>query len=367
MADTTNISWTDRTHNEWVGCQKTGSIACEPCYAENLMDTRFGRVKWGGPHQGSGTRALTSPQNRRRPLAWEKEAAADALLPKKQRQWPHGCFVFANSLSDVFDPVVERAWLRGLFDTIRATPHLTWLLLTKRPQHIVRLFAEAMRIGEDADDLNEFTNGKLFAAMWPRNAAIGCTVVTQDEADRDIPELLLAAEALNPAFTFVSIEPMASEIDLTRISTFKFRGAEILNALTGQLSGLFGDYVARSLPRIDWVIAGGCTDQGKHKAFPSLLRWFRSLRDQCKQFGVAFHFKQWGEWVPAGPKPSGTPGRFAYGDHEHEPGRMVEVDYFPRQMSLYGARAVMERVGKTKAGRLLDGKLHDARPVPRAA
>jgi hypothetical protein len=83
--------------------------------------------------------------------------------------------------------------------------------------------------------------------------------------------------------------------------------------------------------RIGWVICGGESGQ---KARPSNLEWFRSLRDQCVAAGVPFFFKQWGEWAPdyyiEDDDPPGTP---------------------PRQ-----AAESMSKVGKTAAGRLLDGR-----------
>jgi protein gp37 len=47
MAKFSNIEWTDATYNPWYGCTKV-SPACDHCYAESLMDTRFGKVTWGG-------------------------------------------------------------------------------------------------------------------------------------------------------------------------------------------------------------------------------------------------------------------------------------------------------------------------------
>src|ERR1019366_6351846 len=46
---------------------------------------------------------------------------------------------------------------------------------------------------------------------------------------------------------------------------------------------------------ISWVITGG--ESGPH-ARPSSPSCFRSLRKQCKQADVPFHFKQWGDWTP---------------------------------------------------------------------
>ena len=137
------------------------------------MEDRFGRAEFGGPGKGVGTRALTSEANRRKPLAWDRKAAKDGTRP----------FVFCSSLADVFDSDVPPEWRADLFDTIRRTPHLVWLLLTKRPGNIKRLFASLTMD-------KERPVGEPLARHWPRNAAIGCTVVTQAEADRDIPKLL---------------------------------------------------------------------------------------------------------------------------------------------------------------------------------
>lgn len=345
MGEITGISWTDHTFNPWIGCMKVGP-ACDGCYAEALMGEggRYARVEWGAPGKGVGTRARTAPGNWKKPLTWDRKA----------REAGERRFVFCASLADVFDNAVPAEWRRDLFDLIRATPNLIWLLLTKRPGNIVRLFRGAPLAGD-----RQIKGAVDF--QWPRNAAIGCTVVTQEEADRDVPLLLKAKAALNPAFAFLSMEPLLGPVDLTRLATLQFRGAEYCDALTGQTWGMFGEPAAR-VGGVDWVIAGGETDQGKHKARPASPLWYRDIRDQCAAVGVPFHFKQWGEWEPAMIRPSGAPGRFAFGDYETERGRMIEVDGYPRQFTMVGARARLERVGKTRAGRLLDGELHDARP-----
>jgi protein gp37 len=33
MGDITAIGWTDKTHNEWIGCQKVTGEECRDCYA----------------------------------------------------------------------------------------------------------------------------------------------------------------------------------------------------------------------------------------------------------------------------------------------------------------------------------------------
>lgn len=298
MADETLISWADMTFNPWVGCTRV-SPACDGCYAAHLMETRMGRVQWGGPGVGAGTRDRTSAANWRKPITWNKKAAATGSRP----------FVFCSSLADVFDNEVPAEWRVDLFSLIGATPNLVWLLLTKRPQNIIRFAREA--------------------GSFPSNAAIGTTVEDQKRADLNVPALLKAKDELNPAFAFLSCEPLLGPIDL------------------GQLQdGLPSNAWLTWLDGLDWVITGGETDQGSHKARPTHPDWMRSLRDKCAASGVAFHHKQNGEWVQAG-----HPSIF-------NPTENLPVDH--------SLGRLMAKVGKHRSGRLLDGVLHDARPELRA-
>jgi protein gp37 len=211
MAENTSISWADHTFNPWIGCTKV-SPACDGCYAAHLMGGgRYKRVEWGEPGKGEGTRSRTAPANWRKPLAWNRKAAAA----------PGQTFVFCASLADVFDTAVPMEWRRDLFDLIHRTPNLTWLLLTKRPGMIVNLFNAQER------------NDCALSFSWPRNAAIGCTVVTQAEADRDVPKLLQAKAVLNPAFAFLSMEPLLGPVDLTSVRRIPGAPKEFMDALRG--------------------------------------------------------------------------------------------------------------------------------------
>lgn len=291
MADETNISWADMTFNPVLGCARV-SPACDGCYAAHMMETRFGRVKWGGPGAGAGTRVRTSKGNWRKPLAWDRAAAETGTRP----------FVFCASLADVFDNQWEDEWRRDLFDLMRATPNLIWLLLTKRPQMIVNLFRDCHSIKGGAE---------YMAQLWPRNAAIGTSVEDQIRFDGNVPALRKAKRLLNPAFAFLSCEP-----------------------LLGNLVG--------SLHEIDWVITGGETDQGEHEARPTHPQWFRDVRDQCAAAGIPYHHKQNGEWVPA--------GHASISDAT----KNYQVD---RSLG-----CLMVKVGKKSSGRDIDGVEHNEFP-----
>jgi protein gp37 len=126
MGETTKIEWCDATFNPWIGCQKV-SLGCDHCYAEALMDTRWGKVEWG-PH---GKRVRTSESNWKLPLRWAK-AARNSIQDHRPR-------VFCASLADVFDNRATPEWRTDLFALIEDTPELDWLLLTKRPENVAKM------------------------------------------------------------------------------------------------------------------------------------------------------------------------------------------------------------------------------------
>lgn len=326
MAEETGISWADATFNPWIGCTRV-SPACDGCYADALMgaEGRHKRATWGGPGVGAGTRSRTAPSNWAKPRRWDRKAAAEGTRP----------FVFCASLADVFDNEVPHEWRRDLFALIRETPNLTWLLLTKRPGLILKLFEEACRLNDNG---TRWTSSLPdLRTLWPRNAAIGCTVVNQEEVDRDVPKLAVARSNLDPAFAFLSMEPLLGPVNL-------------------------GGALAHQPTAVDWIITGGETSQGGHKARPQHPDWFRSIRDQAVEARIAFHHKQNGEFAPGevlGPVTGPQTGLYHHGD-----GRWTETR-FTRE-ALEGLHIEDEpdvwNVGKDRAGRLLDGRTWDERP-----
>jgi protein gp37 len=126
--ENSEIEWCDHTFNPWIGCQHV-SPGCDHCYAEIMMDHRYGKVKWG-PH---GERKRTSEANWKKPIKWNAEARA---FRHEQGRRPR---VFCASLADVFDNRVSAEWRDDLFALIRKCKRLDWLILTKRPQNIAKM------------------------------------------------------------------------------------------------------------------------------------------------------------------------------------------------------------------------------------
>jgi protein gp37 len=179
MGETTRIEWADHTWNPWIGCTKVGA-PCDNCYAEELMDTRYGRVVWGNDGDRSRTSASTWAQLRK----WNRAAAAAGTRP----------FVFSLSLGDIWDNRVPTEWRREAFDRARECPNLVMLYLSKRIGNAVEMALEC---------------GGL-----PENAALGATFGDQRDYDRDRLKLKQAGEALGALFTFGSFEPLLGPVIL---------------------------------------------------------------------------------------------------------------------------------------------------------
>jgi protein gp37 len=313
MAENSKIEWCDHTFNPWIGCTKVGP-GCDGCYAARQdAFRRWTPEGWGGP------RRRTSDTTWKDPGKWNAQAEREGRRFR----------VFCASLADVFDNQVPAGWRRDLFNLILSTPHLDWLLLTKRIGNAARMIAETL-----PDNIKALPADHPLAWPWP-HVWIGATVVNQEEADRDIQKLL----AVPARVRFLSIEPMLGPIDLTRIDIDGDLEIYPLKGTTDCVDGE-GDPCA-DVPALDWVIAGG--ESGPH-ARPMHPDWARSLRDQCAEAGVPFLFKQWGEWIPMMGHAEGVPVRGE--KHRHPDG------------------TYMGWAGKKAAGRLLDGVEHNGFPHP---
>lgn len=257
MAENSNIAWTHHTMNPWIGCQHV-SRGCDFCYAEVQMDHRWNKVKWGPGEE----RKRTTEAYWRQPFQWEQKAAE---LGERHR-------VFCASLADVFDNQVPEEWRADLFDIIRQTPSLDWMLLTKRPQNMKEMLP---------DRWSEYD--------WP-NVWLGVSAEDQEQADIRIPVLLDTPAAVR----FVSAEPLLGPVHLEMIPQERFYPG-CYNALSGEwwpaLSSPDREYEHRitDLPALDLVIVGG--ESGPNRR-PMDLDWARDLRNQCVNNEVAFFFKQ---------------------------------------------------------------------------
>lgn len=166
---------------------------------------------------------------------WTGKIALDRAALEIPKRWKRGRLIFVNSMSDLFHKSVPDDFVLDVFATMRATPQHTYQVLTKRPERVLAL------------------DPKL---DWPANVWMGTSVESADYLDRT--DLLRETHAKTK---FLSLEPLLGPLD-----ELDLRG-------------------------IHWVIAGGESGPG---ARPVEKDWVRAIRDQCRDAGVAFHFKQWG-------------------------------------------------------------------------
>jgi protein gp37 len=346
MSEDSKIEWTDHTFNPWWGCENV-SPGCDHCYAETFAK-RTGHDVWGhkAPHRFFGEKHWNEP------LKWDRAAAGAGVNAK----------VFCASMADVFQPgedlTTEREKLWGL---IEATPHLTWQLLTKRPERVTACIPV-----------------RWARSGWPTNVWLGTTVEDQQRADLRVPRLLAIT---GPAVRFLSCEPLLGPVELTLACPSDTDGD--------------GDCPRHpeGCPLIDWVIAGGESGPGARPMHPD---WARSLRDQCAASGrvvdcstcngsmsvpvpgggmacpdcfdapdgqgsarigrTRFLFKQWGEYRP---REDDEAARLvlARDGQTWDAQTGTNIPLFERSC------VVLAKPGKKAAGRQLDGRTWDEYPV----
>lgn len=331
MGENSAIEWTDTTWNPTVGCT-WASPGCDHCYAVSMTRRLEGAAK-GAIGQGSLRRyaadyvSLTTWKHFNGTVRALEHRLDDPL------RWKNPRMVFVNSMSDLFHKDVPFEFLNRVFEVMENTPQHTYQILTKRPEWMAEYTGWRWGPREDGP-------GSRIPA---RNIWLGTSVEDQPRADERVPHLLRCPARVR----FLSCEPLLGPIDLQSIGR-NADGWSAINALTGERRAEQGPTTrVTDGSRIDWVIVGG---ESGNNARPMHPDWARSMRDQCGAAGVPFFFKQWGEWgFPRTTKPGAT-GRFTI-IHDTS----VEVKEYPRSFNRFGA-AVLERVGKRAAGRLLDGR-----------
>ena len=333
MGDTTHIEWTDATWNPVTGCTRV-SPGCVNCY-----------IDWAPPFRVEGRHFTDRDGNRSHAIG----ATTGVRLHPDRLDWPlrkrswRGKRVFVCSLADLFHDDVPDEYIARVFAVMALTPEVTYQVLTKRPARMRALLASGTFAGmvwRDVDD-----------PSWPLpNVWMGVTVEDQERADQRIPILLDTPAAVR----WLSCEPLLGPVDLDA---------------TGM--GVTGTSGPESRPSaVDWVVAGGESGPNARPMHPS---WARSLRDQCATAGVPFLFKQWGEWAPdewidedgcrhVGRKPEARDSKSLV---MHPAGMTALTPDNPFDPWEHGHpcwHTVMRRVGKKRAGRLLDGVQHDGYP-----
>lgn len=301
MSAGTSIEWTDATWNPTVGCSIV-SPGCTNCYAMKLagrleamgspiyagvtMKTKAGFV-WNGKVEASSWGQVTKP------LEWKK--------PRR---------IFVNSMSDLFHEAMPRRVIDQVFGVMALCPQHTFQVLTKRPErmlgYVSQMEAEPSQAQRLVDAL-DVSREHIVAVDWPLpNVLLGTSVEDLTRAKLHRP--FMAAIAGMGWRTFASYEPALGPV--------LWSGWDFLK----------------------WLISGGESGPG---ARPSHPFWHRLARDFCAEHGIAYFFKQWGDWAPEWFRDDGPPAR------EHD----------------WGDGTHSFRIGKANAPAVLDNHAH--REFPR--
>lgn len=300
MGKNSKIAWTDHTFNTWWGCTKV-SPACEHCYAER-QSNRFG--SWWGK---DAPRRFFGQRHWNEPLAWDRQAAASGVNAR----------VFCGSMCDIFEDRPDLVEPRQrLYDLIRATPHLTWLLLTKRPENMSHLLPP-----EWASFPANSGFGGLYQNRFPSNVWLGITAEDQARFEERWFYLEWVGRHWLAPVLFVSAEPLLGPLNIDPHAL-----PQIIEQ-NGQTIHTRG---------MDWLITGGETGPDARPMYPG---WIYGLRYQCSAYGIPFFFKQWGEWAEV--------AEFT-GDN----GKNLSS---PLRQVVFAGNIKMQRVGKEVSGHLIGG------------
>lgn len=319
------IEWTEQTWNPIVGCKKV-SPGCKNCYAERMA------VRQAGIEKAS----LKTPHHRQArygPVIYKGKwnggvcFAGDKTLRIPLRRKTATTF-FVCSMGDLFHESVPFERIDKVFAVMALCPQHTFQVLTKRPERMaeycchqrpqIYFAARKMMINE--------SQKQLFDGFPLPNVWLGTTLEHPDYKNR-LDDLRKCPASIR----FISCEPLLAD--------------------PGELN----------LAGIGWVICGGESGPGARPMHPD---WARSVRDQCKAAGAPFFFKQWGAWLPGEVAENATYNSCGDGKTIAFPANAV---CHKNTMSFdsddkFSGKVRAWRVGKKKAGSLLDGVEHKEMP-----
>lgn len=308
----TKIEWTDETWNPVTGCTPA-STGCLNCYAKRMAKRLAGRFGYPeAPHE------------------FDVTLHEDRLI--QPIQWKKPRMVFVCSMSDLFHEDVPSKFIkRDVWSVMVDAKQHIFQLLTKRPERALELLGNH--------------------TPWPSNVWLGVSCENQEQADKRIP-LLLATPA---AVRFVSLEPLLGAIDVEEWLEPNYASI---------IAEAEWEPVSPDDPRyneLDWVIVGGESGPGARPMHP---QWARDIRDQCREALTPYFFKQWGAWAV-----KDTYARFCSSTGNKLPAsrcfgvldpdgtwHAYSTGWNARPEDPDTGEAYMVRVGKKRAGRLLDGR-----------
>lgn len=307
------IEWTEEVWNPVTGCDPVSS-GCDNCYARRMATRLKGR--FGYPLKNPFTVNM-HPDRLEQPLKWKK--------PRR---------VFVCSMGDLFHREVGIEFQWQVFSIIERCPQHTFIILTKRPERMQVFIHDWLQLELKTPTAFPMTNVHLYVS-----------VENQRTANERIPALLDTPAVVRG----ISIEPMLGSVNLFGDGSDE------------------GDWTNNGRdckrPHICHVIVGGESGPGARPINPA---WVQLIRDQCKDAGIPFFFKQWGHYMPG----TGKGWRL----REDCAGEVLDWDTIVRggektenkktwvAYDFAGKPCVMKLVGKKAAGRILNGRTWDELP-----
>ena len=381
MADHSKIEWTDATWNPITGCTLVDE-GCRHCYAAHLI-TSWPAIGNHPSRKGLARKNAAGESKFTGEVRFNEQWLDQPLRWKKPRK------IFVCAHGDLFHPNVPDDWIDKVFAVMALAPQHTFQVLTKRPDHArdyltalnrpsrkFDLMLAARRGGAtlmDAKAVNEVTANLPLHNVW-----LGTSISDQASADLRIPQLLATPAAVR----FISAEPLLGAVDIDEwLHDSDCADTRKLYRRSGNKPLCHCGERPVNEDRVDWVIVGGESGANARPIHPDSAR---SLRDQCAAAVVPFMFKQWGEWLPLNQTSLGVDDAYYHPSPASDPeaSRRCKFDSLciAPDGSAYSTGAANQihqiipgafagpghmqsfRIGKSRAGRLLDGVEHNGFP-----
>lgn len=354
MAENSKIEWTDATWNPLRAREKaTGKVGwhcelygpgCAHCYAQ--------RINGRGLIIGTGLPYTRSSRD-------QVETFVDYPTLIAPLHWKKRRMVFVCSMTDLFGEWVSDEQIVQVFAVMYECQWHTFQVLTKRADRMQRFLTsphvreeiataayalalqrkpEIAELVSRDDTLGDVCDSWPFDHVW-----LGISAEDQERFDERAEHLSRTPAAVR----FISYEPALGPIDAEKyLQPGRCQSRQPDSGIRcGLPEGHDGHAHTVLIPtgapwyrvdHISWVIVGGESGPGARPMHP---QWARDIRDQCQAAGVPFFFKQWGEWAPT----TTVDGR-------------QELPFMDYDTTGAQNHFGFNRVGKTKAGRLLDGR-----------
>jgi protein gp37 len=308
MAVDTKIEWCDSTVNPTAGCEgcELWTPRCHACYAGNIF-----------PRLGYGTEFTEAVHLQPGKMADAARWSDRTGKPRPTKPWLNDLprLIFISDMSDALSSSVSFDFLqKEIIDTVLSEPgrRHQWIWPTKQPKRMAEFSGFLKEQGID----------------WPRHLWAGTSVTTHKTTNR-ITHLLKVGN--QDTLHLVSVEPQLESINLERW-----------------------------LPKLDWIIQGGESDQqNKFQARPFDITWAKDLIQQCKNFNVPIFVKQMGSAPCRGGRKVNLEHKKG-GDWEEWPNKRLRVRQFPPMPEvtlLVRSSQTMPRKKSTAAEETLDTKL----------